>query len=880
MRFKDHRIKGIMQNLASLPKSYWSQDAPQLLQALATRADGLTPAEADQRLKDVGLNVLQARSQATPLGLFLNQFKSPIILILLFATLVSGLLKDWPDAIIILVIVLGSALLSFSQEFRASNAVEKLRSQVQVKTNVLRGGQSQSIASEQVVPGDIVQLSAGSLIPADGVVLEARDLFVNQAVLTGETFPVEKQPGTCPASASLPERTNVVFMGTSVRSGEGTAVIVESGTRTAFGQIANRLSLRPPENEFERGIRRLGYLLTEVMFILVFAIFVFNVYFQKPVLDSLLFSIALAVGLTPQLLPAIININLSRGSQSMASAGVIVRRLESIENFGSMDILCTDKTGTLTEGVVHLDEALDPDGESSDVVYRYARWNAGLQTGMKNPLDEAILAKEPSPDAGVSKLDEVPYDFVRKRLSVIVANPQASSAASVDAQQELQQAPALWITKGALEPVLSICSRVRHGDGVLELDDAMRQDLLKKYADWSAQGYRVLGLAIKPDERRDLYSRQDESQMTFAGFLLFFDPPKSGAKVTIEKLSQLGVSLKIITGDNHLVGRHVAAAVGLDGDKTLTGAQIDDLRDEALWHAAQQATLFAEVDPNQKERIILALKKTGHVVGYMGDGINDAPALHSADVGISVDNAVDVAKEAADFVLMRQDLDVLQQGIVEGRKTFANTLKYVFMATSANFGNMFSVAGASLFLPFLPMLPKQILLINFLTDLPELTIASDNVDDFYIANPHQWNIPYIRRFMLVFGSLSSVFDLLTFVVLYWVGHAGQTLFHTGWFVESILSATLVVFALRTRKTAWRSRPARAMVWVTLLVMMIALVLPISPLAGLMGFAALPAHYLGAIVAIVLAYFFSAELAKRWFYRSIRPPVGRRARLAG
>jgi Mg2+-importing ATPase len=868
-----------MQDLSSIPKSYWAQEASGLYQALSSRPEGLNQSEADQRLITLGPNVLQTRAQATPLDLFLNQFKSPIILILLFATLVSGILRDWPDAIIILVIVFGSALLSFSQEFRASNAADKLRSRLQVKTTVLRNGQPQTIPNEQVVPGDVVQLSAGSLIPADGVVLDARDLFVNQAVLTGETFPVEKGPGVCPANAGLPERTNVVFMGTSVRSGEGSALIVETGARTAFGQIAGRLSLRPPETEFERGIRRLGYLLTEVMFILVLAIFVFNVYFHKPVLDSLLFSIALAVGLTPQLLPAIININLSRGSQSMASAGVIVRRLESIENFGSMDILCTDKTGTLTEGVVQLDEALDPAGESSDLVYRYARWNASLQTGLKNPLDEAILAKSQPQDPNPTKLDEVPYDFVRKRLSVIVTNPQAGVDANRDSQGGVETLPALWITKGALESILSICNQVQRGEAVLDLDEPLRQEISSKFADWSSQGYRVLGLAIKPDEGRDVYSRQGENQMTFAGFLLFFDPPKSDVKETVEKLAQLGVSLKIITGDNHLVGRHVATAVGLNGDQTLTGAQIDDLRDEALWHAAQQTTLFAEVDPNQKERIILALKKTGHVVGYMGDGINDAPALHSADVGISVDNAVDVAKEAADFVLMQQDLDVLRQGIVEGRKTFANTLKYVFMATSANFGNMFSVAGASLFLPFLPMLPKQILLINFLTDLPELTIASDNVDDYYVDNPHRWDIAYIRRFMLVFGPLSSVFDLLTFVVLYWIGRSGQTIFHTGWFVESVISATLVVFALRTRKTAWRSRPARTMVLVTVLVMLIALILPVSPLAGLMGFAPLPIHYLVAIFAIVLAFFFSAELAKRWFYRLIRPPTGRQARIS-
>ena len=765
---------------------------------------------------------------------------------------------------------LGRAFWILPKKFRPNRAAEKLRSQLLIKPNVLRDGRPKTIPNGQVVPGDVVQLSAGFLIPADGVVLNARDLFVNQAVLTGETFPVEKQPGPCPDSTSLAGRTNVVFMGTSVRSGEGLAVIVETGTHTAYGQIASRLSLRPPETEFERGIRRLGYLLTEVMFILVLAIFVINVYFQKPVLDSLLFSVALAVGLTPQLLPAIININLSRGSQSMASAGVIVRRLESIENFGSMDILCTDKTGTLTEGVVHLDAALDPDGEASDPVYRYARWNASFQTGLKNPLDEAILAKEQLEDPGITKLDEVPYDFVRKRLGVIVSNSQAGSASAGS-----PPAPALWVTKGALESVLSICNRIQQAESAIDLDEGLRQAILKKFADWSAQGYRVLGLAIKPDEHRDLYSRQGESEMIFAGFLLFLDPPKSGVKETVEKLSKLGVSLKIITGDNHLVGRHIAAAVGLDDEKTLTGPQIDDLRDEALWHAAQQTNLFAEVDPNQKERIILALKKTGHVVGYMGDGINDAPALHSADVGISVENAVDVAKEAADFVLLKQDLDVLLQGIVEGRKTFANTLKYVFMATSANFGNMFSVAAASLFLPFLPMLPKQILLINFLTDLPEMTIAGDNVDDYYVANPHHWDIAYIRRFMLVFGSLSSVFDLLTFVVLYWVGRAGQTLFHTGWFVESILSATLVVFALRTRNPSWKSRPGRAMVLVTLRVMLLALILPLTPLAGLMSFAPLPAYYLVAIAVIVLAYFFCAELAKRWFYRLIRPPTGRR-----
>jgi Mg2+-importing ATPase len=817
---------------------------------LRTSEDGLTTSQASERLERFGPNRLKDDEKQTVLGLFLNQFRSPIILILIFATLVSAFLKDWLDSIIIFFIVIGSALLSLVQEYGANQAGEKLKSQLTIKANALRDGRPILAPSETIVPGDIVLLSAGSLIPADGIILDAKDFFVNQAVLTGETFPVEKKKGLIPAQASLAERTNTVYMGTNVSSGSARLLIVETGRRTAFGQIAHRLALRPPETEFERGIRQLGFLLTEVMLILVLVIFALNVFFNKPVLDSLLFSIALAVGLTPQLLPAIISINLSRGSQEMAAHGVIVRRLEAIENFGSMDVLCTDKTGTLTQGVVKLDGAVDVAGRPSGEVFRLAYLNAHFQSGLSNPMDEAILSSAAADIHQTRKVDEIPYDFVRKRLSVVVA----------------ENGHHMLITKGALDQILEVCDHVQR-DEIIKLDEGGHQDLQRRYADWSEQGYRVLGLAFRELTReKSTYDRADEANLVFAGFLLFFDPPKEGVGDVIDQMDRLGVQLKIITGDNRMVAVHTAQAVGLPVMGVLSGSQMTGLRDEALWHCVERTTIFAEVDPNEKERIILALKKTGHVVGYMGDGINDAPSLHSADVGISVENAVDVAKEAADFVLLKQDLAVLHQGIVEGRKTFANSLKYVFMATSANFGNMFSVAGASLFLPFLPMLPKQILLINFLTDLPEMTIAGDQVDAAFIERPHRWDIPFIRRFMLVFGALSSFFDFLTFGLLLLLFQANQDLFRTGWFVESVLSAGVVVFVLRTRLPFLQSRPSRQLLIVTVFVGLLTLFLPYSPLASLIGFKPLPVVYLFGIALIILSYVAIAEAAKHWFYR--------------
>jgi len=843
-----------MNEYPSLQNTYWNVAPQELLKIFESAVEGLSEDEARNRLQHYGFNHLQTQGRTTAFITFFNQFRSPIILILLFATVVSAILKDFIDAVIIMLIVFVSATLSFIQEYGASHATEKLRAIITSKTKVFRDNQIQEIPTEQIVPGDIVILSAGSLIPADGVVLEAKDFFVNQAVLTGETFPVEKTPGVTPPNANLAERTNTVFMGTNVRSGSAKVLVVQTGPHTAFGQIAKRLTLRPPETEFERGIKSLGYLLSEIMFVLVITIFALNVFFHKPILDSLLFSLALAVGLTPQLLPAIININLSKGSQVMATQGVIVRRLEAIENFGSMDVLCTDKTGTLTQGVVQLDGALDTRGGPSDEVFRYAYLNAHFQTGLSNPLDDAITSRTQPELAAISKIDEIPYDFIRKRLSVIV-------------QEDDQD---ILIIKGALENVLSVCTLIKDNQQTVPFSDAHSASINQHFSEWSEQGYRTLGIAIKTIPHRSTpYCREDENGMTFIGFLLFFDPPKADVQKTIQELSRLGVQLKIITGDNQWVARHTAQAVGLEINGLITGSQLDNLRDEALWHAAEKTTIFAEVDPNQKERIILALKKTGHVVGYMGDGINDAPSLHSADVGISVDNAVDVAKEAADFVLLKQDLAVLQQGIIEGRKTFANTLKYVFMSVSANFGNMFSVAGASLFLPFLPMLPKQILLINFLTDLPEMTIASDNVDQSMLEHPRKWDVKFIRRFMLVFGLLSSVFDFLTFGVLIWFIGSEETQFHTFWFMESVLSASLVVFALRTRLSILHSKPSRAMLAVTGLVVLATLTLPYSPLAPLLGFRPLPLGYIFIILAIVGVYVTSAELAKHWFFKHFK-----------
>ncbi len=838
---------------------YWSRPLSEILRDLGGTGEGLGSGEARARLARWGPNALAPREKATALAMFLRQFVNPLVLILLFAAVVALITAEWTDAAIVMVIVVASAALTFFQEYSASHAVEALRAQVTIKATVVRDGAPRQVPAEEVVPGDVVLLSAGSLIPADGLVLEARDFFVNQAVLTGETFPVEKRPGPVATHAGMAERVNCVYMGTSARSGTARAIVVDTGGRTAFGQIAHRLTLRPSETAFERGIRRFGTLLSQLMTLLVLVVFAANVFLHKPVIDSLLFAVALAVGMAPELLPAIISVNLSKGARAMARRGVIVRRLNAIENLGSMDILCTDKTGTLTEGVVELNGAVDIDGRPSEDVLRYAYLNAAFQTGLSNPLDQAILA-QPHPDTtGMDKLEEIPYDFVRKRLSVVI-----------DADPGTAIRPRL-ITKGALNHVLAVCTHVRDGDRDLPLDTARRAEIDERYAEWSGQGIRVLGLAVKDVPRQAAYSVEaDETGLAFLGFLLFFDPPKADAQDTLAALARLGVQVKIITGDNRLVAEQVALTVGLPVKGVLTASEMDELRDEALWNVAERTTLFVEVDPNQKERIILALRRMGHVVGYMGDGINDAPALHDADIGLSVDQAVDVAKEAADFVLLRRDLGVLKAGIEEGRRTFANTLKYVFTTTSANFGNMLSMAGASLFLPFLPLLAKQILLNNFLSDFPAVGLASDRVDEDKLERPHRWDIRFIRDFMIIFGLVSSVFDYLTFGVLLVVIRASPVQFRTGWFIESLLTELVIALVVRTRRPFYRSRPGTMLWTTTLAVALITLAIPYLPFGGILGFTPLPGWLMLIIMGITGMYVMAAEVAKKFFYARVTP----------
>lgn len=836
----------------AVAEGYWSLPPETLLTQLGSGAGGLSRREAAARHKRYGVSALKATRQATALTLFANQFKNPLVLILIVACVISMMVGEWIDAVVVLAIVLGSTLLGFAQEVIAGNAIEKLRSRITIHSVVLRDGQAHTLPSSRVMPGDVVLLSAGSLIPADGVLLEARELFVNQAVLTGETFPVEKKPGVVSAQAGLAERSNCVCMGTSVSSGTARVLIVRTGRDTVFGQIAGKLALRPPMTEFERGIHRFGYLLTRIMAVMVLAVLAINIFMAKPPVDSLLFALALAVGLTPELLPAIVSITLSHGAKRMAGLGVIVRRLNSIENLGSMDVLCTDKTGTLTRGVVELDGACDVAGRPSADVLRLAGINARFQSSLANPLDVAVLAAADRDGVGlggVDRVDEVPYDFVRKCLSVVVAD--AAGARTL-------------ITKGALDQVLGLCSTA--GAQAAPLDAALRQRIEALFAGWSAQGYRVLGVAARAvDVRSTPYGRDDEAGLNFAGFLLFMDPPKDDVRQTLADLAQRGVALKIITGDNAKVARHVAETVGLSEVTLMTGRELGAMGDEALMHAAQRTVVFAEVDPNQKERIILALQKMGHVVGYMGDGINDALALHAADVGISVDTAVDVAKEAADFVLLRKDLRILRLGIDEGRKTFANTLKYILTTISANFGNMFSMAVASVFLPFLPLLASQILLNNFLSDIPATAIASDRVDEEWVARPHRWDTVFIRDYMVVFGLLSSVFDLLTFGALLWVFQAAPAEFRTGWFVESLLTELVIALVVRTRGPCYRSRPGTLLLLTTLGVVTLALLLPYLPYASIFGFVPLPAPLLLGVIGLTLAYVLAVELAKRLFY---------------
>lgn len=830
--------------------TFWAFSVEEALSAARADAEkGLSDREAASRIRRYGCNTFKVKKRFSGVWLFLKQFNSPLIFILLFCSVLSLILYDRTDAGIIVGIIMASCVLSFFQEKSAFKAMEKLLRIVQIKTSVIRDGERKEVFIDQVVPGDIVELGAGDIIPGDCYLLECKNLFMDEAALTGESFYAEKAVGKLQADIAIAKRTNSVFMGTHVVSGSAKALVMQTGFATAFGKISQRLASQPPETDFEKGVRNFGYLLLRVSLVFLIAIFAMNIYLQRPLMESLLFSLALAVGLTPQLLPAIISINLSKGARQMAKKKVIVKRLSSIEDFGSMNILCSDKTGTLTSGQIRLEGALDVEGKKSDKVLLFAFLNAHFQTGYTNPIDQAIVSEVKLEAGRWSKLDEIPYSFERKRLSLLLTDGSDS-----------------WmITKGAFEQIMKICTKAETADGK-EVDlHTLSQSLEKLYEESSNKGFRTIGVAYRNEKQLGSIELEAEKQMTFLGVLLFADILKEHVADNLAGLKKLGVDLKIITGDNRLMAMHLAGALNIPKESVLTGEEMQKMNSRALVHQVKEKIIFAEIEPNQKEEIVLALRKAGHVVGYLGDGINDVAALHSADVSISVDTGADVTKEVADIVLLKKDLSVLQEGVRAGRMTFCNTRKYIFMASSANFGNMFSMAGASLFLSFLPLLPMQVLLTNLMEDFPETTIATDHVDEERIIKPVKWDVRFVRKFMIVFGLISSIFDYLTFGMLLWLG-ASVDEFRTGWFVESVVSAAFIVLIVRTFRPFYQSRPSKSLLIAVLSIIMATFALPFTPLAPLLGFTALSLKLYGFVLVVIVFYMLFVELAKKFFLK--------------
>jgi Mg2+-importing ATPase len=803
--------------------------------------DGLSSAEAARRLDEIGPNEPARPPRRPGLVAVLAFLTNPLAVILLVASAVSALLGDVVNATLIVLMVALGVGLAFVQTHRSYRAAERLREEVAPRASALRDGAWVEVLRRDLVPGDVIRLAAGDRIPADAQLMEARDLHVHEAALTGESMPVEKEPVA---------GKDVVFLGTSVVSGTAVAVVTATGRATAFGDIAARLSARPPETEFERGLAAFAGLIMKTVVFLVLFVVVAGAFSHRPPLASLLFAVALAVGLTPEFLPLITTVTLAQGAVRMARRHVIVKHLAAIEDFGSMDILCSDKTGTLTTGEMVLDAALDPAGRPAPGVLVRAYLNAAFQTGIRSPLDAAIVA-EPAPElAKWRKLDEIPFDFERRRLSVVVEGPEGRCL----------------VTKGAPETIVDLCVARALDGGAQPLDAAARAACRVTYEALGARGARVLAVAERALPARERYTAADEQALTLVGFLAFSDPPRPGVAEALRTMRADGVTVKILTGDSELVARHVGVRVGLGVDRIVLGDELDRMTDGALGVVAEQVTVFARVSPGQKSRIIQALRGRGHVVGFLGDGINDAPSLHIAEVGISVANAVDVARDAADIILRERSLDVLHQGILEGRRVFANVMKYLLMGTSSNFGNMFSMAAAALFLPFLPMLPTQILLNNFLYDLAQVTIPTDRVDAAMVQRPRRWDTRVIRDFMVQIGPISSVYDFLTFGVLLWVFHAGETLFHTGWFIESLATQVLVIFVIRTGGNPFASRPSRALAATSLAVVAIGALLPFMPLAGLLGFVPLPAGFFVFLTAATLTYLALVEAVKRRVFR--------------
>ena len=829
-------------------KNFSSIPIEQLYVQLQSSDKGIPSTLAKQRVKEQ-LKFFKTEPRfKRELKLLVRQFTNPLVLLLVIAVVLSAVLGQSSDSFIILFILISTGLLGFWQELNAGRAMEQLRKMIEMKHTVMRDGRQTQLTTHQIVPGDILLFDAGDIIPADCRIIESNELHVNESSLTGESFPVEKLTGQVADELPSSKKYNCLWQGANVISGSATAIVVQTGNQTVFGQMTQSLT-QTPETAFEKGIKRFGFFLLRITIVLSIVILIANLYFKKPLFESVLFSLALAVGMAPELLPAIMTFAMSAGAKRMLKKKVIVKKLSSIFNFGEVNVLCTDKTGTITEGDVTVKDIVDINGKTSERLRLCACLNAKLQNGFTNPIDQAIVALDISLKK-YEKINEIPYDFIRKRLSVAVKNDQQR----------------FFVTKGAFSNVLEICNYVENENGNTESIDAQKRKLLENsFITYSQQGYRVLGLAYKQIQK-DKINRDDEQQMTFLGFILLEDPLKESTLSSIQRLEQLHIEVKIITGDNRYAASHAAQKIGMKDPVILIGEELDKLYPEALIIKARHANIFAEIEPHQKERIIKALQKSNITVGYIGDGINDVAAINAADIGISTNNAADIAKEAADFVLLEKDLSVLADGIYEGRRSFVNSMKYILINTGATFGNMFSVAGASLFLPFLPMLPKQILLTNLVTDIPFLTIASDNVDKEQLTRPGKWDLKTIRRFMIVFGLHSSIFDFATFYALYIYFGLSGSLFQTGWFLESAITQLLILYVIRTKKTFIKSKPGKWLLITGFIAFCVIAYLPFSPFAGLLGFSVSHSQQMIAILLIVVAYVITADLLKIIFFR--------------
>lgn len=826
---------------------FWQFDTKYWFQKLNSSENGLSQTAANQILSSEGLKPKNKSGFHKDVLLFARQFKSPLMLLLIGAVIISGFLGDTSDVFIILFIVLSTGLLSFFQERNAGKVVEKLQSLISIKATVLRDGKEQEVKSEQIVRGDVILLNAGDMLPADCLIIESNELHANESSLTGESYPARKEAGIVDEHTELTKRTNCLWEGTNIVSGHAKALVIQTGENTLFGGIAESAS-QPIETAFEKGIKDFGYFLMKITLVLAVFILVVNLLNHKGVIESALFALALAVGMAPELLPAITTIAMSAGAKRLLEKKVIVKKLNSIQNLGEVSLLCTDKTGTITEGAIKIEGLTDGFGQESEFVKQLAFWNASFETGYANPIDAALKQLKIDNPIAAEKTGEVPYDFIRKRLSIAISTGKEK-----------------WlISKGAFTQISGICTKIKLSDNNVEDISSHAQTIEKKFEQYGKDGLRAIAICYKNIDT-DTISKDLESEMIFAGFILMDDPVKSDIKETINELNKLNVDLKIITGDNKNVAASIAVNIGIKEPVIMTGRELLDTNSEALEQLARKTHIFAEVEPQQKERIIIALKKS-YTVAYMGDGINDVSAINTADVGISVDNAVDVAREAADFVLMEKELMVVADGIKQGRKTFSNTMKYLYINTGSTFGNMFSVAAASLMLPFLPMLPKQILLTNFLTDFPYLSVANDNVDPEVVEKPGKWDLKLIRNYMVYFGIHSSAFDLITFFTLYFLLKVKESDFQTGWFIESVLKELFILFVIRTRHSFLKSRPGKYLFILCVIGLVIAIGLPYSPFAMDFGLSPLPMVNLGAMLLIVAGYVITADLLKIWFFK--------------